>query len=259
MTGFTYRNGQHLSDAEVQDISSFYSRFSERDRDKFVDQLRLQPDIFLYRDRGGALRAFGCVEVIEMPHDGQTYGLLYTKWAAVDPAFRGQRLLHVQGLRALLRFRLIHPTTPVYWYLWTSSYKSYLVLARNFVDRWPPHSEPWPPLEAALLRKALLHHGVRDYDPLTGLIRRDGATRYVDHVGNDPALLQDPDAAFYAAINPNQAGGDTVACLARLDARNVAYLAGRVVTGVVQRLRRRRGAASSPDSSNPTDGLASAH
>lgn len=237
MAGFSYRDGATLTDKEAQEICTFYRRFSERDGARFIEQLRLQPEIFLYRDHEGILRVFGCVEVIDMEHDGQTFGLLYTKWTAVDPAFRGRQLTHLQGLRALLRYRLRHPLTPAYWYVWTSSYKSYLVLARNFVDRWPHRDQPWPALEAALLKKALQHHGVTDYDPATGLIRRDGSTRYVDHVGDHHAPAGDPDVAFYAAINPNQAGGDTVACLARLDTRNALRLAGRLAVGLVSRAR----------------------
>jgi hypothetical protein len=237
----TYRPASTLTEAETEEIWQFYSQFTERPREAFVAKLRQAPEVFLCRDRQQVLRAFGSIFVLQTQWQGRPYGLLYTHWTAIDPAWRGKHLVQRIGLRYYLRFRLQHPTTPVYWLVCTSTYKSYLLLARNFEHSWPHRDRPWPAREKALVEQGIAQLGLGQMDPVTGVLHRDGSSRYTDGVVDDPALLADPDIAFYAARNPGHRTGDTLPCLAPLHLRSWVFIGQRLLRGG----GRRRGAVTS--------------
>lgn len=237
-TGTTYRAASSLGEAEVEEIWQFYKQFTERTREAFVAKLRQVPEVFLCRDAQHRLRAFGSFQVVQGTWEGKPYGMLYTHWTGIDPTWRGKRLVQRIGLRYYLRYRLRNPTTPVYWLVCASTYKSYLLLARNFADSWPHRNRAWPARERSLCDQGMRQLGYDTLHPQTGVLHRDGSSRYTDGVVDDPALLSDPDIAFYAELNPGHRHGDTLPCLARLDARNWLHIGQRAVYSGRRRRKR---------------------
>lgn len=234
----TYRPANTLTEAEIEEIWQFYRQFTERSREAFVARLRQAPEVFLCRDAQGRLRAFGSFQILQASWEGKPYGLFYTHWTAIDPSWRGKRLVQRIGLRYYLRYRLRHPTTPLYWLVCTSTYKSYLLLARNFADAWPRRHQPWPAREKSLCEQGMRQLGYGELHPQTGVLHRDGSSRYTDGVVDDPALLADPDIAFYAALNPGHRSGDTLPCLAPLNLRNWLYMGKRLAVGTKNKRKR---------------------
>ena len=64
-----------------------------------------------------------------------------------------------------------------------------------------------------------------DWDPDRGTLKRNGALRYREGVvADEKSVLNDPDIRFYAACNPGQVEGDSLACLCPLTARNIVWV-----------------------------------
>ncbi|MFO0729149.1 MAG: hypothetical protein U1E65_35545 [Myxococcota bacterium] len=231
-----YRRSEALTIKEREEIWGFFSKYVRRNRDTFEAKLDSGGEVFLGRDARGTLVAFGAVEVLEGNADGP-YAALVSHWAAFDPKHRGGTELHQIGLRALLRYKLRHPTVPVYWLFSASTYKSYLLLARNTLTYWPRPSAPWPGRERAIVADAMRRLGEDNFDPELGVIRRYGASRYLEGVvADDPAALRDHDVRFYSALNPGQTDGDTLVCLCPMSLENWVHIA----RSALRRLRRPR-------------------
>ena len=77
--------------------------------------------------------------------------MIYTAHVIIREAWRGLNLLQKLGARTFLATRLRHPLQPIYWFFDTFSYKSYLLLPRNFREYWPRREERTPERYAALI------------------------------------------------------------------------------------------------------------
>jgi hypothetical protein len=113
------------------------------------------------------------------------------------------------GARTFLATRLRFPLRPIYWFFDTHSYKSYLLLPRNFRQFWPRYDEPTPEPRAALIDQLATQTYGAAWHPERGVVVRSGQKRLrttaaplVLGAGVDPAL------EFFARANPGHPDGD---------------------------------------------------
>ncbi|MBN2359812.1 MAG: hypothetical protein JXR83_10190, partial [Deltaproteobacteria bacterium] len=137
----------------------------------------------------------------------------------------GQTRLQRSFLSYVMRAKLAHPLTPVYWFLISKGYKTYLLLTRNFPEHWPRHDRPTPPWQSALLDDVARHKYSAAWQPERGILHFDlcvGALReQVAPVTEQQ--LQYPDIRFFCERNPGHAGGDELCCLGRVNHRLWLY------------------------------------
>jgi len=235
-----HTSGTRLTPAQIEEVWLFLSRFVKRSRPAFEAALPSVQDVVLFRDGAGALRGFVGNKLLDVVWQGRSHVIFFTAWTWIDPAARGHNLLQGLGLKMYLRTRIRHPWARVYWMMFSSTYKSYLLLPRNFVEFWPRRGAEWPERERELVRVVMEQDADPDWDPQAGVVRRRGASRYREGVvADEPEALQDPDVRFYAERNPGQDQGDTLIALCPLSARNLWSM----VSKAVRRRRGRAGAA----------------
>lgn len=162
--------------------------------------------------------------------------MIFTGRVYLDPSVRGNSILQRIGLRYYLRCLKAQPLRPLYWMFGAGSYKSYLLLPRNFRRYWPHPRQAVPARERALLDQVAQALDNPHYDAARGILSHPELVYLDGHIGLDPADLQDPDIAFYARINPGQVKGDDVMCLCPLTPANW----GAVLRNALARQWRRR-------------------
>ena len=138
------------------------------------------------------------------------------------------------GLRSFLHARVRHPRRPIYLFYDPYSYKSYLMLPRNFAEFWPRRDRPLPTGVAAFMDDLGRRRYGERWDAERRLCRR-GDRKLKPGVATASAddLAADPDIRFYVASNPGYVEGDMLAVLVRLHAAN--WLA--VLRNAFRRLR----------------------
>ncbi len=209
-----------LQQRDLDELWAFFSRFVRRDRSAFEQKLATVHEVFLGTE-GGRIVAFGACNTDVVDVDGRPHGVLTTHWAAIDPSVRGNNVIQRAGFRCFVRFRLRHPLLPVVWMFGASTFKSYLLLTRNFVEYWPGADGGWPAPMRALRDAMMARADEADWDPVAGVVRRHGVSRYREGVVvDDDSALKDPDIRAYHHLNPGQHDGDTLLCLAPLHWRN---------------------------------------
>ena len=229
-----------LTNFQLEEIWTFYSRFVDRPKVPFLDAVRKTDDVFLGRASGdGSLRAFAAATTVEVDWRGRRYGILYAAWGGIDPSFRGGDLIQRAGFATFLKYRRQHPLRPAYFMMMSSTYKSYLLMSRNFAEFWPNRRFSTPERERALMDAGMRQIAGTDWDPAAGVVRRHGALRYLEGVVSDDGDFGEPDIAFYGALNPRQHEGDSLACLAPLSLKNWVFMASRAVRRNWIALRRR--------------------
>lgn len=199
----------------------FERYYDEVDRAAFVRDLREKHDVLLLLDRERrTLAGFSTIQAYARKVGRRRVVIVFSGDTICDERYWGQRALHSAFLRYVLRVKLANPFTPVYWFLISKGYKTYLLLARNFPEFWPRHDRPTPlwqrQLLDALAREKygdawLPDRGVLHFDKPQGRLRGGIAP-----IG--PAERRDNHIRFFDERNKQAAYGDELCCLGRINA-----------------------------------------
>lgn len=224
-----------LTPAEWDDIWVLTQEFFDVAREYSETELRKRQRIALFR-MNDALLGMACIDVFEEEFRGRRVTAIATSHVLIRENWRGRNLLQKLGWRTFLGERLRHPFRPIYWFFDTSSYKSYLLLPRNFQTFWPRHDQATPEPQAALLDTLATHVYGEAWRAARGIVVRSEQKRMRETAA--PLILardSDPHLEYFAEANPGHAEGDMLVCLCPLSLSNWLSLAG----NVLRRLRRR--------------------
>jgi hypothetical protein len=223
-----------LPSATWDEIWSLIAEFYDVERAFIEAELRSRERIALFR-MNDALLGMASLHVHPARFRGRAIAVISTTHVLLRENWRGRNLTQWLGLRTYLRTRLRYPMRPIYWFFDAFSYKSYLLLPRNFVEYWPRHDQPTPEARAALIDELASRAYGPAWRPARGVAVRSGRIRLREAAAplpsdGDPG----PDVAFFARANPGHAEGDMLICLCPLTLRNWLSVARKM------RERRRR-------------------
>lgn len=197
----------------------FQAHYENVTRARFDADLDAKDHVILLRSHG-ALRGFSTLERLSGEVLGRPYRAVYSGDTVIDPAFHGQTALQIAFYRYVLATRLQSPGTPVFWFLISKGYKTYLLLTRNFPEHWPRRDEPTPPWQAAVLDDLASRKFGDAWKPVRGVLIFDPpAGRLREGVAPVENAQSDPDVAYFVRRNPGHARGDELCCLGRVDRR----------------------------------------
>jgi hypothetical protein len=218
----------------------FERTYADVDRARFEDDLAAkQHAILLHDERDGSLQGFSTLQVYRRELDGRRFVVVYSGDTVIAPGYWGQRALQVAFVRFVITRKLLHPLLPVYWFLISKGYKTYLLLSRNFPEHWPRRDRPTPPWPAAVLALVarekfgdafVAERGILQFDTPMGRLRAGVAP-----IG--APLLEDPDVRFFAERNPGHARGDELCCLGRVSLRQGIFFTTRLLRRALGRRR----------------------
>jgi hypothetical protein len=223
-----------LSKAQWDEIWTLTEEFYDVERDYALEELRRRQSIAVFR-MNDSLLGMAAIDVYPVEFRGSTLMVIYTAHVLIREAWRGRNLLQMLGARTFLATRLRHPLRPIYWFFDTFSYKSYLLLPRNFREFWPRYDVAMPEHRAALIDQLATGLYGPDWQPARGVVTRSGQKRM--RISAAPLVLgpgTDPDLEFFANANPGHAEGDMLVCLCPLTLSNWFSLARKAL----RRLRR---------------------
>jgi hypothetical protein len=200
----------------------------------FAKELAEQTEVILLVDSGDrSIQGFSTLRRIE---DARSTTILSGD-TILESAYWGQRALHRCFLGVVLREKLKHPLRPVYWFLGAKSYKTYLLLARNFPRHWPRHDRPTPPRVRALMDSVATRVFGKAYDSGRGVLARGGSRLSEGVAPLTPELLSAPDVAFFTEQNPGHARGEELCCVGRVSLLLPLVFQARLISGWLERSR----------------------
>jgi hypothetical protein len=225
-----------LTARDWDDIWLLTSEFYDVEREYAEGELRRRQNIAMFR-MGDALLGMAAIDTYLTTFRGRDIVVLHTSHLLIREHWRGRNLVQKLGARTFLASRLRYPLRPIYWFYDALSYKSYLLLPRNFRTFWPRYDAPTPEPQAALIDQLATQAYGPAWRPARGVVVRSGQRRLRPTTA--PLILDSdskPELTFFARANPGHASGDTLVCLCPLTASNWFSVARKAF----QRLRRRR-------------------
>ena len=203
----------HRLTTEQRDAAwGVFSRFYENThRERFDADLADKQHVFLlWADARLVGFSTVCVERV-----GEVV-CIFSGDTVLEPEHHGVGALQWAFFRYILTTKLRHPHRMVTWFLISKGYKTYLLLARNFVRFWPRRDEPMPPWVCELLTTLAQRRFGDALDPDALVLRFD----HHEHLRADVAPVDgqvDPDIRFFAEANPGHVQGDELCCLGVID------------------------------------------
>ena len=125
-------------DLPWDEMWAFMERFYEAERGYVENLIRHHASVALYRSPGdGRLVGLTALDVYPTVFEMRKSIVIFTSHVMLNEAFRGHNLIQRLGWQTFLAERKRNLLVPIYWFYDTFSYKSYLLLPRNFRDFWP--------------------------------------------------------------------------------------------------------------------------
>jgi hypothetical protein len=209
-----------LTSSMWDEIWMLTAEFYDVERAYAEAELRKRQSVALIR-MNGALLGMASIDIYPARIQRRRIAVIATTHVLLRENWRGRNLLQRLGFRTYLATRLRYPLRPIYWFFETFSYKSYLLLPRNFVEYWPRHEQPTPEAAAALIDELASRTYGPAWRPARGIAVRSGRQRLREHASPiAPGLDAEPEVEFFARTNPGHAEGDMLVCLCPLTLRN---------------------------------------
>lgn len=194
----------------------FHAAYAGASRAAFDRDLSEKGHVIVLKDERRVVQGFSTLLKLEV--EGAC--VVFSGDTIVAPGFWGQTALQRAFIWYLMAQRHARPNVPVYWFLITKGYRTYLLISRYFPNHWPRHDAPFPGKEALLLDVLCQRKFGEAWDAQAGLLRYAGkdAVRLVESLADVPRRLEtDADVQFFLRKNPRWAEGDELCCLARAD------------------------------------------
>src|SRR4029079_15523392 len=104
--------------------------------------------VIVLRDSGdGSLKGYSTLYVFDASVDGRRVKAVFSGDTIVDDMYWGQSTLQRAFFRYVLALKVRNPTVPLYWFLISKGFRTYLLLSRNFPEYWPRHEASTPAWE----------------------------------------------------------------------------------------------------------------
>ncbi len=214
---------EDIAPTVLEDMWEIYrSNYDNVTRAEFDRDLNEKTHVFLGMDSGDeSIQGFSACKFYFQNVKGKKVGVLFSGDTMIDKDYWGQKALHTAFMKEVFSWKLRHPFTPLYWFIITMGFKTYLIMAKNAVEYWPRHDQSTPSDKKALIDALAGSKFGADYDPETGLISpsKTGCT-LGDHVAPiTNKVMMIPEIKFFISKNPNYAKGVELANICRLDSR----------------------------------------
>ncbi len=212
--------------------------YADVERARFDQDLSEKQHVILLLDKGDqSVQGFSTLCVYQRVVEGRDVVVVYSGDTVIAPGYWGQRALHSAFVKYVTACKARHPFVPVYWFLISKGYKTYLLLGRNFPEYWPRRDKPTPPWQAAVIKSLaterfgnhfVAERGIVQFDRPMGRLRAGVAPI-------EPEMVEDPDVKFFIEKNPRHEAGDELCCLGKLGIGLSIYAVRRLLRHKFQR------------------------
>lgn len=227
----------HLSDCRA--IYDLFNRHYEHvSWPQFERDLAEKDAVIVLRDAQGHPCGFSTQKVMHVAVDGRPVRAIFSGDTIIDPSHWGDQELGRAWCHYVGQVRAAEPNTPLYWFLISKGYRTYLYLPVFFEKYYPACGWPTPPGEQRILNALATAKFPNYYHPETGLIV------FSESRGNlkpvlalvPPRRLNSPHVRFFLARNPSFAQGVELACLAEISPENMRSYPARILKEEQQRV-----------------------
>jgi hypothetical protein len=200
----------------------FSTYYADVTREHFERDLGEKDHVIVLRCNGDqSLQGFSTITTFKRKVQGKRVVGVFSGDTIVAKEFWRQTALHRAFLSYVVRVKLRNPHRPVYWFLISKGFRTYLLMAKNFPEYWPRYDQPTPAWQAAIIDDfSRLRYpdawkpelGILQFEKPAGRLRQELAPI-------DDEARKVPEVRFFEERNPRHADGEELCCIGRIDGR----------------------------------------
>ena len=227
-----------LDDRQRDAMFEIFARhYDEVSRDRFETDLTEKDGVVLLRGPDRALSGFSTQKTLRTRVDGREVRALFSGDTVIDRSQWGEQELCRGWSRYAGMVLAEEPETPLYWFLVSKGYRTYLYLPLFFREFYPRVDVPAPPFDQRLLDAFARQKFGEHYDPATGLIT---FPQSMGHLTGDLATVpphrrDHAHVRFFLERNRDYARGTELACLAQISLANLTSFGRRLFESALRR------------------------
>lgn len=215
---------QEISEKDIARMFDVFSRYYENTSyEQFQSDLRGKEAIFLLRDSlSQEIMGFSTILGLNATINKKQIKGLFSGDTIIEKEYWGQGALGVAFLKYLFIQKLKNPFRPLYWFLISKGYKTYLLMANNFQEHYPRHEKQTPKDKQEIIDTFAATLYKSYYRPEQGVISFQGSESQKDHLKCEitpisrEMVLKNDRIRFFAEKNPGWEQGDELACIAKM-------------------------------------------
>jgi hypothetical protein len=199
--------------------------------EQFLIDLSEKDWVLVLRGSNGAICGFSTQKVFRVTVGCTPVRAVFSGDTIVDRAYWGEQELGRCWCRFVSSVYWEEPDAPLYWFLISKGYRTYLYLPLFFESFYPNCESPTPAFEQRLLDTLAAAKFPEHYRPESGLIEfSQSHGQLKPHLAEiSERRLRDPNVQFFLKRNPGYAAGHELACLAEISPLNMKLFAGRIL------------------------------
>jgi hypothetical protein len=199
--------------------------------DKFLSDLAEKDCVLVLRDSNASICGFSTQKLLRVWVGGTPVRAVFSGDTIVDRAHWGDQELGRCWCRYVSSLYSEEPDVPLYWFLISKGYRTYLYLPLFFETFYPNCQTTTPEFEQCALDTLATAKFPLHYRPESGVIEfAESQGQLKPHLAEIPARrLRHPHVRFFLRRNPGFAAGCELACLAEISPSNMKLFAGRIL------------------------------
>lgn len=213
---------ESLRESQIDEMFKLFEIFYEN-----VSYLRFKSDLFaktkviILLDQEKRIQGFSTFYDFDFPHHNKNYRILFSGDTIIAPHYWGTSALTMEFLKNMIILKLKYPTRPVWWFLISKGYKTYLLLANNFLQYYPRFDKETPGEHRDLISALSEKFYPGKFNKKTGVIEFEADEH--EHLRESIAPITDdliaryPKIKFFNSHNPGWKKGDELACIGEVD------------------------------------------
>jgi hypothetical protein len=199
--------------------------------ERFLIDLSEKDCVLILRNPNDAICGFSTQKVFRATVEDIPVRAVFSGDTIVDRAYWGEQELGRCWCRYVSSVYWEEPDVPLYWFLISKGYRTYLFLPLFFESFYPNCEAQTPDFEKRVLDTLAATKFPDHYRPESGLIEfSESQGQLKPHLAEiPPRRLRDPHVQFFLKRNPAYASGHELACLAEISPSNMKLFAGRIL------------------------------
>lgn len=193
--------------------------------------------ILLRDSQDHSLRGFSTQKLMRFHVDGRPLRAVFSGDTIIARSHWGEQELGRAWGYFVSDLRAEEPEVPLYWFLISKGYRTYLFLPLFFRQFFPRYDQVTPALEQKILDALAIARYPDFYVRDSGLIVFPESHGNLNHALAEiaPHRLRNPHVQFFLSKNPRFAEGHELACLAEISAENMRSYGARILSENVRK------------------------
>ncbi len=232
LTGSVLRQQDVTPQISARLFELFSTHYQNVDRAAFDLDQQEKDWILLLTSDDGEIRGFTTALLMQATVHNTRVRAMFSGNTIIEPQFRGDQQLVKTFGRLMAEVKFAEATSPLYWFLICSGYRTYMYLPLFYREFYPRFDAPAPPFEAALRDTLGRQKFPAEYNNGVVHVARPRENLLPGQAVPPPHKMANEHIAFFLQQNPGYLRGDELVCIAEYAIDNLRGAARRLAEEV---------------------------